>query len=510
MRFMASAGLVMILAGVAAYYTTDELSIFSVINLSVGPGLLVFVAIQETRRFQGFRGTFARRVMLRWALILTTVILAVVAINTAGRHWAGYLDFTIERSYTLAEQTVEVCKELAEDPSGTPAELLFFKDTHLARDVNLLIRSYESACDKIDARELLLAEAPSYAQPLLNAFEVTVLACRDQNCELVGFPNEENITNALIRLLKKQQIYAYFMFGHGEVDLANTTPLGFSELAASLRNVGIEPRGLVGPALTEIPTDAAFLILAAPQRDWLDAEIEILRGYLNGGGRALVFLEPEIDINFNGLLEEWGFELPPGVVSDRAVSPLIEDPDPISLLVNRYNTFHAITRKMGPRTMTLLPGTRAVLSVRKPEPDDRIGGIAFSSEHAWIESDTRAALQGRPTQPDPGELGGREIPLVAAGSYPREGQEARLVIFGDRDFASNRRLPTLYNVDLLLNAVRWLAEDERHIGIRAKTWTPHQDPFTLQQTLKYFYSFAFLLPEVLLLIGINAWYRQRG
>ncbi len=32
----------------------------------------------------------------------------------------------------------------------------------------------------------------------------------------------------------------------------------------------------------------------------------------------------------------------------------------------------------------------------------------------------------------------------------------------------------------------------------------------VETTLGYFYSLAFALPEILLLLGIHAWYRQQG
>jgi ABC-type uncharacterized transport system involved in gliding motility auxiliary subunit len=112
-----------------------------------------------------------------------------------------------------------------------------------------------------------------------------------------------------------------------------------------------------------------------------------------------------------------------------------------------------------------------------------------------------------------------EPPVAATGSYPRgevdpgadgAAREARIVVIGDRDFASNRLLDALYNRDLLLNAVRWLASDEARIALSDKAWTPNQDPLTLQQTVAYFYFLAFALPEALLLLGIYAWWRKQA
>ena len=84
------------------------------------------------------------------------------------------------------------------------------------------------------------------------------------------------------------------------------------------------------------------------------------------------------------------------------------------------------------------------------------------------------------------------------------------MVVGDSDFASNRWLRALYNQDLALNSVLWLAQDEERVAIRPKSWTPDTHPLPLETTLGYFYSLAFALPELLLLLGIHAWYRQQG
>jgi hypothetical protein len=160
--------------------------------------------------------------------------------------------------------------------------------------------------------------------------------------------------------------------------------------------------------------------------------------------------------------------------------------------------------------MLLVPGARMVVAARKPEPDDELRNLAFTSRRAWLERDVAGALAGAEVRPDDGEIGGQELPLAALGRYPRGEVEARIVVIGDRDFASNRLLPSLYNRDLLMNSLWWLAEDERRIAIRPKLWTPDHHPVTIQETLAYFHFFAFALPEVLLLLGIAAWYRAQS
>ena len=508
MIVLAAAGLVMILSGLGAYYATGrEQSVFSALNLIAGPVLLLAAGIVQLQRMRGFSGALSRRVAIRSMAMLMAVATAALALTGLSEGWGAALDLTIERTYTLADQTRRACGELQAAPAGV--QLLFFEEAKLAREVDLLVRSYEQACPGLRVRRLSFAEAPPAARPLLERAEATVAACQASRCEYVGFPSEENITNALMRLARRGATSAYFLIGHGEVDLADQGEGGYSGLVAVLDAEGIEGRGWIGPASGEVPERADIVIVAAPARNLLGPEIEALDSYLHSGGRLLALLEPGVHSNFDDLLARWGFELPDGVLADRLTSPLLEDPNPITLLVNGFGD-HPVVRSLDARSMLIMPGARLVRAARKPEPEDRLQNIAYTSRDGWLEADVAAALGSLPIAPEPTETRGVELPLAAAARYPRGERETRIVVIGDRDFVSNRMLRSLYNRDLLMNAVWWLAEDERWISIRPKLWTPDHYPLTLQETLTYFYFFAFALPEALLLLGIAAWYRQRG
>lgn len=510
MRFLAAAGLVMILAGLGAYYATErELSAFSLGNLVLGPLCLILAGVFEARRVRGFSGSHSRRVALRSTGIGLAVVAVGVGVNVLARDWRAALDWTVERSYTLSQQTGEVCAALASAETPLPT-LLMFEDTLIWKEVAPLIDAYEEACPNLPIRRLTAGDAPPAAVPFVTRTEVTVLVCLTKRCEQVGFPSEENITNALLRASRSEAVVAYFLLGHGEVNLADEGDDGFTALAEVLQSEGIQLRGWIGPSRRDVPADADVVILAAPERALLEAELAALDAYLRDGGRMLVLAEPGLETNLEVLLERWGFELPEGVLVDLATSPLLEEPRAVSLVVNSFAPLDPVVADMSQRTMLLMPSARPVLGVRKPEPKDEIRELVFTSRRAWVERDVHAALGDRPVAPDPDELSGREIPIVARGRYPREGSETRIVAIGDRDFASNRLLGALYNKDLLLNAIHWLLEQDEYIALRPKIWTPDHHPLALQDTLAYFYFLAFALPEALLLLGIAAWYRQRS
>jgi hypothetical protein len=85
------------------------------------------------------------------------------------------------------------------------------------------------------------------------------------------------------------------------------------------------------------------------------------------------------------------------------------------------------------------------------------------------------------------------------------------VAFGDSDFASNENLRTLYNLDLILNAVHWANENESDITLRPKNRpTPVQFPIPLTNTLQTLYGVGLLVPELLLIAGGMVWLRRRN
>jgi len=521
MTFLPAAGLVMILVGVASYYATRSLhgmSAFSGANLALGVALVLAGAVAQVRSFRGFSGAASRRVALRAVAIFALGFAAVVALDLAARRWTARLDLTVDRLYTLSDQTRALCAELDSHP-GPPIELVFFEDALLAKDVSLLVAAYAASCPRLEVRDSSRKEPPAGARELYTTNATTVVACRGEVCDPVGYPSERNITSAVLRLASGRVPRVYFLVGHGEIDLASQSDRGYSGLAALLRDQGFDVRALVGPATAELPADADVLIAAAPERDLLPAELALIDRYLESGGRLLALSDPGLRSNFyTELLQRWGFDLEDGVIVDAASSPLLKDPTPLNLLVHLFAPYNPVTRTLSRRTMVLMPTTRPVELARKPQPDDRLERVAFASERAFVARDVEQALAGRGLT-RPVDAPETEPPVAATGSYPRGSvepgeetavEEARIVVIGDRDFASNHLLDALYNRDLVLNAVRWLAADEARIALTDKAWTPNQDPLTLQQTVAYFYFLAFALPEALLLLGIYAWWRMRA
>ena len=135
--------------------------------------------------------------------------------------------------------------------------------------------------------------------------------------------------------------------------------------------------------------------------------------------------------------------------------------------------------------------------------------VAFASRRSWLAPNAAAVQRGAAPE-EPAQRQEEYWPVLAVGAYPRPGGETRIAVFGDADFASNRYLRTLYNLDLLMNTIHWVAQREDEITLRPKSLTPDQYPLTPQQSLEMLYGVGLLIPELCVAAAAWTWVRRRG
>ena len=110
--------------------------------------------------------------------------------------------------------------------------------------------------------------------------------------ERVTTVDEQNLTNALIKAVTGETRKVYFTQGHGEKDTASSDRTGYSAIAQALGtdNYGVER--LLLAQTREVPADATVLVVAGPQTDFLQPEIEAMGKYLARGGKVLAMIDP--------------------------------------------------------------------------------------------------------------------------------------------------------------------------------------------------------------------------
>ena len=100
--------------------------------------------------------------------------------------------------------------------------------------------------------------------------------------------------------------------------------------------------------------------------------------------------------------------------------------------------------------------------------------------------------------------------IIAGGTIDeRRHEEAKLVIFGDSDFTTNRFFASVNNGDFVLNSVNWLADDFELIAIRPKL-VPFRELVVNSRERDFIkWSSWFIPPAVMLMLSAVVWWRRR-
>jgi len=507
MRELALVGFIALLSGLVSYYAIGELGTFSSVNLGLGALALAIAAALGLHRLRFTGGPLARRVIGRGLLGIALALAIAVGLE----RWAAWqgltFDWTFEQRYDLSEA---VQRKLAEICSGDePLVALFYFDPEdpRKRATGLLLETLQRAGPCLEVRERRieenLAEVDRYAVGSSN----TVVFQLGDAFETVPRPMEGTIYEALYRLTSRGVATLAFLRGEGEGDPERTDGLGYSGLAAALTTEGYQERILVSASLSEVPEDVDALIVIAPERPLLPQTLDALQRYLESGGSLVALLEPGRESGIEGLLAGFGIEALDGLVVDPASAPVDEGVRGVNVLAFNYAA-HPVTAGLNRSRMTYFPGVRP-LHLRKPRVEDDVQRVVLSSHRGWVSEDLSWLARSTGLPASDGAQSDYQT-LAAVGRYPRDGKETRLVVFGDADFASNRYLRALYDLDLVLNAVHWATQRESAITLRPKALrTSVQFPVPLTSSVQALYGVGLLLPELLLIAGGLVWLRRR-
>jgi len=183
---------------------------------------------------------------------------------------------------------------------------------------------------------------------------------------------------------------------------------------------------------------------------------------------------------------------------------------------------HAITENF--QLLTAYPLARSISPVEGGVNGHTAQRLVETSRSSWGETNLKS-LSGEPAKMDDVDKKG-PVSLAAAVSGPaadggkdtkdgkdtkeaKETKETRLVAFGDSDFASNGALGVQGNRDLFLNTINWLAQQENLISIRAKDPEDRRITLTADQERRIFYLTVLIVPGLVLLAGVQTWWRRR-
>ena len=322
--------------------------------------------------------------------------------------------------------------------------------------------------------------------------------------EVVVFAgSEESLTGGIARILAERARVLYFLDGHKERSLGAGTGENWSRAAQALRNEGYEIRPLSLVKLTDVPPDASAVVLAGPETDVAEGELNALTGYLQRGGSVLVVVDPIALPRLEAWVAGYGFALGDDVVIDRANR--VYGSDGTNVVVPYYRDHEAV------RTMTTpsVLGRARSVDIAAGHQDDVARGpaiVARTAKESFAAQDASRTRAGEVTFDEQrdrqGPIGIMAVTLVA----PDSDKPGRLALLGDADFASDAFFSLMGNKNLLVNTIGWLVPTGAE-GARPQSAATQLGPMSPMYVSDELAQTIFLVavvaqPAIVLLIGI--------
>ncbi|MEM1170240.1 MAG: Gldg family protein [Cyanobacteria bacterium P01_H01_bin.35] len=503
------------------------------------------------------------------AIFATISVLIILAlINFLGVRYQTRIDFTENQQFTLSPQTIEVLENLQQ-----PVKLWIFDRGENPQYFQLLENYQKQGNGKFKFELVDPQTQPGKANQFgvrqlgeihLEAGEKKEVIISRQLEPLT----ESKLTNSIEKILGSRTLKIYFLQGHGERELKEGQK-GFSEAVNALKNKNYIVESINLASISQVPENADVVIIAGPQREFLEAEITALQEYLDQGGGVLIMLDPSTDPGLNNLFEEWGVLVDDRLAIDNPEIGRLVGLDPWVVLVTRYGE-HPITQDFG-NGISLYPFARPIESetidgieespliwtneqswaetdlrgqLRFNEGRDRIGPLSLGvalTRSPTVEKSNQTELELTPIPPLPGqppnepattstsELEAEKKTTSADVIPPLPGQpldeldsnkieaksenrseEARLIVLGNSQFATNGWFQQQLNGDVFLNSVSWLGKPEQEtLSISPKKTTNRRIVMSLIEARFLSWMAIIILPILAFVIGGIIWWQRR-
>lgn len=435
------------------------------------------------------------------------VVLCIVSVaNVLSNRYNKSYDSTANKRYSLSDQTAKIVKGISQ-----PITITYFDKTSGFQGAKDLLDRYATLSPKVHLEFSDPDKNPQAARAAgITKYGTTVVQIGAKKEDAKSM-TEEEVTGAIIRDLKSNTRSVCFLTGGGERQIDDADRPGLSKLKDLLTKDDYTSKAISLLEKAEIPSDCTVVVVAGPKNDYQQTEVDAIKKFVEGGGRAMFLLDPPLKIGrptadneaLNNALQSWGVNMDKNLLLDLSPVGQLLGVGPTIALVSTYAPHPIVNEMKG--TATGFPLAR---SMTIKNTDKSTVQKLFDSSESSLATSKLDTANINPS--DPSNKRGA-MTIAAAGTYRtgKENSEGRFVVVGSSSWAANSFISFNGNGDLALNAMNWLSSDEDLISIRPKPPEDRKVNMTSAQFNWVRFSSQFLLPGALLMIGLSVWWRRR-
>jgi ABC-type uncharacterized transport system involved in gliding motility auxiliary subunit len=492
---------------VAGYFRSVIQEVWGKFNLGLVIGGAVLLAVSIAMNFGAivhiFRGRQGR--LGANTAVLSIAVLALLGIaNFLGYRHHKRFDLTAEGIHTLAEQTRKIVGNLQKDVKVIRFERL--PDGESQR-LETLMGGFRYLSKRVTYERVDPQQKPEVARQYAVSRIPDTVVVSGERTERPQTMDEQAMVNAVMKVTRDKLKRICFVEGHGEKSLSATEGDGISIVDRVLKNENYETKSVNLTASAQVPAECDVLASVGPKKPFLPQETAMIGKYLDEGGKTMFLVDPsdkpEDDPQLGDLLKPWNIVMGADTVLDNSGARMAGSGLGVPVVQNYPE--HPITKDLK-GVFTIFPLPRSVKTGDGGKGEASYTELLKTSDNSWAET---SFAPGAPPQFDAGKDTKGPISIGVGASKKVGEKEARLVVIGDADFASNAYIRTAGNGDLVFNTLNWLAQDEDLISIRPKAPSSRSITMNESQQNLFFWVVVLLLPLAVAGTGGYIWWKRR-
>jgi ABC-type uncharacterized transport system involved in gliding motility auxiliary subunit len=479
----------------------------------------------------GRRWKIGLDVVVRTALVLAVVVMV---------NYLGTRPFLFHRFYLssqtriqLSSKTLEVLKSLTNHVEVT---LYYDKQDDFYPTIVALLNEYRSADHRITVKTVDYVRDAGEAEKIKEQYKL--YAPTDKNlvifdCEgrwksipgealtevkleqLPNNPKERELqfrrkplafngelafTSMLLGVTNPKLFKAYFLQGHGEPSLSDTSERGYFKFGSILAQNYIAVTNLDLTGDFGVPIDCNLLIIAGPRTEFSETELQKIDQYLSQGGRLFAlfnYYSIKRPTGLEPILQHWGVNVGFDWVQDQKT---VSGQD---VVVSNFSQHPVVNPLIGSGLYLNL--ARPISRVNWDNPPTgapQVDELAYSSP-----ASTLAGALADPPRAYPLMVAVEQKPV--AGVANARGT-TRILVVGDSFAFGNQSIKSLDNSDFIGYAANWLLDRTTLLkGIGPRPVTEFRLLMTRTQQREVRWLLLGALPSAVLLFGCLVWLARR-
>src|SRR4030095_8951777 len=298
-------GLVLVASALIAYFIRKNWTHYQTGVVIAGVALIVISLILKSGEIRTGLGRRSTKFGINSGVSVLLCVGVLALVNYLGEQHQKRFDLTTERLHSLGDESTKVLSELKQDvqvkaffPGGDEQSVQDLLDLYTHQSSNVKVQFIDPDKAPQAAAQYQVTSYGEMSNPLTRQsrkFGTIILDAGNGKVERIEKqdpPTEEDITNALMKLVKGEVKNLYFVEGHGEKAIESGERVGLQVADGALTKDGYKVKALNLVREEKIPADASVVVMAGPSTEPFPEEMDKLDAYLNAGGSVLLMLDP--------------------------------------------------------------------------------------------------------------------------------------------------------------------------------------------------------------------------